>query len=221
MLSDKLTIPGVHKELISGPMGDIDVILEVPADVDSRYLAILGHPHSLQGGTMQNKVVTTMARAFRELSIASIRFDFRGVGRSAGDYDAGKGESEDMLYLLSLCGQMHERVFFAGFSFGSYVAYNALLQHQRASTQAAALITIAPSVHNYDYSLGLTPHTPWLIVMAEEDEIVPASLITEFAKTHVSEPALEAFPEASHFFHGKLLDLKATLQTHIRQWLTL
>ena len=66
MLSDKLSIPGIHSEIIPGLMGDLEVIMEVPPDEDHRYLAMLGHPHSLQGGTMQNKVVTTMARAFRE-----------------------------------------------------------------------------------------------------------------------------------------------------------
>ena len=218
MLSDKLSIPGIHSEIIPGLMGDLEVIMEVPSDADHRYLAMLGHPHSLQGGTMQNKVVTTMARAFRELGIASIRFNFRGVGRSAGEYAAGIGESEDMLHLLSLCHAPDVTVFFSGFSFGSYVAFKALTQYQATYSGATALITIAPSVHNYDYSLPLQPKTPWLIVIGEEDELVSLNLVTDFAQTHEQKPVLECFPNTGHFFHGKLLDLKAVLQRYIREW---
>lgn len=218
MLNDKLSIPGVHSDIIPGLVGDLEVILEVPPNADRRYLAMLGHPHSLQGGTMQNKVVTTMARAFRELGIISLRFNFRGVGGSAGEYTAGIGESEDMLYLLSLCKEPDATVFFAGFSFGSYVAFRALTQYQSAFSDPSALITIAPSVHNYDYSLPLQPKTPWLIVVGEDDEIVPVTLVTDFAQDKEQKPKLEYFPNTGHFFHGKLLDLKDVLQKYIREW---
>lgn len=217
MLNNKLDTLGLHHEVISGPVGDLEVILEIPPNVHQQYLAILGHPHSLQGGTMQNKVVTTMARAFRDLGIASIRFNFRGVGRSAGEYAAGIGESEDMLHLLHELGGEEKTVFFAGFSFGSYVAYRALTQYQTQHT--SALITIAPPVHHYDYTYPLQPNTPWLIVMGEEDEVVPVDKVTEFAKTHTPSPIVEYFPDTGHFFHGKLLDLKTVLQNYISQWI--
>ncbi len=219
MLIDKLTTPGVHTEMISGPQGDLECVFDVPPDVDSRYLAILGHPHSLQGGTMNNKVVTTMAKAFRELGIASIRFNFRGVGRSAGEYDAGMGESEDVLHLLRLSDRPNLMVFFAGFSFGSYVTFRALTQYQTESTHPTALISIAPSVHHYDYTTELTPKTPWLIVIGEDDELVPLDAVTEFAKTHPALPSIEYFADTSHFFHGKLLDLKDRLHAYIRSWM--
>lgn len=221
ILREKLTIPGVHTALITGPVGDLELILEVPPDVKQGYLAMIGHPHSLHGGTMSNKVVTTMVRSFRELGIASIRFNFRGVGRSSGEYDAGIGESEDMLHILSLCDCSGWTVFFAGFSFGSYVSFRALTQYQAAFVQQkTALISIAPSVHNYDYSLSLQPSTPWLIVTGDEDEIVPVELVREFALTHPSKPIVSYFSDTSHFFHGKLLDLKDVLQTHICAWLS-
>jgi len=219
MINEKIGIPGVHKEIISGPIGALELILEVPADVDQRYLAILGHPHSLQGGTMDNKVVTTMARAFRELGIASIRFNFRGVGQTAGEYAAGLGESEDMLHILRLCDRPDLTVFFAGFSFGSYVTYRTLTQYQSEFSHTTALISIAPSVHHYDYSQPLQPKTPWLIVIGEEDELVPLTAVTEFARTHPSAPTVAYFEHTTHFFHGKLLDLKAVLQQHIRKWI--
>ena len=218
MLSEKLSIPGVHSDILPGPVGDLEVILEVPPNADGRFLALLGHPHSLQGGTMQNKVVTTMARSFRELGIASLRFNFRGVGRSAGKYTAGVGESEDMLYLLNVCQASDRTVFFAGFSFGSYVAFRALTEYQANNTGPSALITIAPSVHNYDYSLPIQPHTPWLIVIGDDDEIVPVTLVTDFAQDHQHKPIVAYFPDTGHFFHGKLLDLKDILQKYIREW---
>ncbi|MGV3740591.1 MAG: alpha/beta hydrolase [Gammaproteobacteria bacterium] len=217
MLKEKLHIPGIHHTVIPGLVGDLEVILEVPPNVNTSYFAILGHPHSLQGGTMQNKVVTTMARAFRELGIASLRFNFRGVGSSAGEYDAGLGEAEDMLDILQTLDCSKTSIFFAGFSFGSYVAYRALSQYPNGNP--AGLITIAPSVHHYDYSFPLKANIPWLIVMGEEDEIVPMSAVKDFAQTHESVPILECFPDTGHFFHGKLLDLKAVLQKHINQWI--
>ncbi|HVT62320.1 MAG TPA: hypothetical protein VHD33_02385 [Legionellaceae bacterium] len=216
---DQLQIPGEHAIMIQGPAGMIETVLDVPVNVDSQYLAILGHPHSLQGGTMNNKVVTTMARSFRELGIASIRFNFRGVGQTEGAYEGGVGESEDMLHLLHMCQCPDLKVFFAGFSFGSYVAFRALTHYQQESAFPNALITIAPSVHHYDYTSALKPNTPWLIVIGEDDEIVPVDAVTDFVKTRHPSPNIEYFAETGHFFHGKLLDLKARLQTHIRDWM--
>lgn len=221
ILSDTLSVPGVHHDIVPGLVGDLEVIVEVPENPNAHCFAMLGHPHSLQGGTMHNKVVTTMARAFRELGIASLRFNFRGVGRTAGIYDAGLGESEDMLHLLQACGPADKKVIFAGFSFGSYVAFKALQQYQLEATQPTALITIAPSVHNYDYSLPLHCNTPWLIVIGEEDDIVPAQLVRDFVQNNEQRPALESFEQTGHFFHGKLLDLKTILQQHLREWLSL
>ncbi len=216
-IEDKLHISGEHREWVQGPAGMLEVVLDVPVDADRRYLAILGHPHSLQGGTMNNKVVTTMARSFRELGIASIRFNFRGVEGSAGAYDAGVGESEDMLHLLRLCDRPDLMVFFAGFSFGSYVAFRAQSLYQTEFTHPTALITIAPSVHHYTYAP--TPRTPWLVVIGNEDEIVPVEVVSEFVQKQHPAPDIEYFTDTTHFFHGKLLELKARLQQHIRAWI--
>lgn len=93
LLSEKLDNPGEHPLLIEGDAGTIEMILTVPDEAKKDTLALLGHPHSLQGGTMNNKVITTLARIFKELSIPCIRFNFRGVGQSAGHYDAGIGQA--------------------------------------------------------------------------------------------------------------------------------
>lgn len=202
-----LSTPGEYAFNFPGTIGKMEGSLTIPDNVNTHYIAILGHPHSLQGGTMNNKVVTTMARAFKEMGIASIRFNFRGVGESAGVYDAGVGESEDMLLLAQtwLQKKPDTKIIFAGFSFGSYVAYRAA-----ALCQHALLITIAPSVHHYDYTEFVPMPAPWLVLHGDQDEVVPMSLIEDFV---VRFPALDLlrFTDTSHFFHGKLILLKQRL----------
>ena len=211
-LTDKLNIPGDHVFNFLGLAGQLEAILTVPDVVNAHYVTILGHPHSLQGGTMNNKVVTTMARAFKDMGIPSIRFNFRGVGLSAGVYDAGLGESEDMLLLARswLQEKPETNIIFAGFSFGSYVAYRAASQCKHAM-----LITIAPSVHHYDYTEFTPMPAPWILLQGAQDELVPMSLIHDFIERF---PAIDllTFMDTTHFFHGKLIPLKERLIEAIR-----
>jgi alpha/beta superfamily hydrolase len=206
--SEKLDHPGEHHFEFRGVAGSLEGFITIPTQIKHPFVAFLGHPHSLQGGTMNNKVVTTMARAFKELGIPSLRFNFRGVGQSQGSYDDGVGESEDMLLLLQDWQREKPaaRVFFAGFSFGSYVAYRAAAQ-----VKSELLITIAPPVHHYDYRQFAPAPSPWLILQGEDDDVVPPSYVFDFAKD--STPALPVIPfsNTGHFFHGKLLELKAHL----------
>ncbi|WP_133139907.1 alpha/beta hydrolase [Legionella genomosp. 1] len=203
---DKLNIPGEHPFSFEGDAGALEAVLNVPAQSMTPAIAFLGHPHSLQGGSMNNKVVTTMARAFRERGIPSIRFNFRGVGESKGKYDEGIGESEDMLKLIQLYREAvpNAEVILAGFSFGSFVTYRSA-----AYCPHRLLISIAPPVHHYDYSL-FKPHD-WTIFQGDEDDVVPLSLVLDFA---AREPQIELirFADTGHFFHGKLLELKAALK---------
>lgn len=210
---DKLDTPGEHLLTLEGKAGNIEAILTIPNGVHSKNVAILGHPHSLQGGTMNNKVVTTMARAFKELGVPSLRFNFRGVGLSEGQYDKGIGESEDMIWLARNWQAENAAIsfIFAGFSFGSYVAYRAASHFGNA-----LLITIAPPVHHYDYTeFNPQPH-PWLIVQGDKDEVFPASLVYDFSKQAKPSIPVIQFPDTGHFFHGKLLDLKSTLLDYLR-----
>lgn len=205
---DKLATPGEHALFLEGLSGQLEAILTVPDQVRHTAVAFLGHPHSLQGGTMNNKVVTTMARVFKDLGIPSVRFNFRGVGQSAGTYSDGVGESDDMINLVNKWQkeQPDVKLFFAGFSFGSYVAYRTATQFNHA-----LLITIAPPVHHYDYTeFNPAPH-PWLIVQGDADEVVPCSLVFDFAQH--SSPVLPVikFADTGHFFHGKLIELKTQL----------
>ena len=209
----KLDTPGEHLFFLSGLAGQMEVALTVPEVMDKRYVAIIGHPHSLQGGTMNNKVVTTMVRVFKELHIASMRFNFRGVEQSAGVYDEGLGESEDMLLLARLWVQEipDVRILFAGFSFGSYVAYRAAAQCRHT-----LLITIAPPVHHYDYTEFFPDPAPWIVVQGDVDEIVPLQLVLDFIADTALPIALLRIAETGHFFHGKLIELKLRLIEMIR-----
>lgn len=210
---EKLTTPGEHLMLLQGLAGQLEAVLTVPEQINNQFVAFIGHPHSLQGGTMNNKVVTTLARVFKELGIPSLRFNFRGVGQSAGAYNDGIGESEDMIALVKAWQQKQPDVqlLFAGFSFGSYVAYRAASQ-----SDAHLLITIAPPVHHYDYREYSPQPTPWLIIQGDADEVVPHSLVMDFAQqASPSIPAIE-FADTGHFFHGKLIELKGLLIEYIQ-----
>lgn len=197
----------------SGQVGELEAILSVPPDYDKRYLALLGHPHSLQGGTMHNKVVTTLARVFKELGMASVRFNFRGVGQSQGVYDAGVGESEDMCLLAALCKKSLPGVqlVFAGFSFGSYVTYRAAAQYPHV-----LLVSIAPPVHHYDYTAYHPAPHPWIMVQGTADEVVPVDDVRTFVAHSASPLNYLEMADTSHFFHGKLIDLKSLLIQHIQ-----
>ncbi|HAZ7572401.1 hypothetical protein OQJ02_13250 [Legionella sp. PATHC032] len=213
LFTDKLNTPGEHGLMLEGLAGPMEVVLTVPEEADTRYVAFLGHPHSLQGGTMNNKVVTTMARTFKELRIPSVRFNFRGVGQSGGHYDNGIGESADMCHLVRQwhAEQPQAKNIFAGFSFGSYVAYRAA-----SHCEHALLITIAPPVHHYHYKeFEPAPH-PWLIIQGKEDEVVPFELVSEFARQASPVLPVIEFVETGHFFHGKLLILKEKLMDVVR-----
>lgn len=210
--TDYLMTAGDHTLTLTGAAGTLEAVLSVPEQCTTPYVALIGHPHSLQGGTMNNKVVTTMARVFKELHIPSLRFNFRGVGQSQGQYDHGIGESEDMLILAREWQEKHPalRFIFAGFSFGSYVAYRTA-----AHCSQSLLITIAPPVHHYDYQ-EFTPNlSSWLIIQGEEDEVVPYSLVEEFAHNR-SDISMINFSETGHFFHGKLIELKSHLIDYLK-----
>lgn len=213
-VTEKLITPGEHSLLFQGIVGTLESTVTIPESMRFNFMAFLGHPHSLQGGTMNNKVVTTLARAFRELGIPSLRFNFRGVGQSEGIYDSGLGESEDMLLLVQEWRKVHPemKLIFAGFSFGSYVAYRAAAQ-----SESHLLITVAPPVHHFDYQEFDPRPSPWVILQGDEDEVVLPQLVFDFAMIEKPEIPVIRFPKTSHFFHGKLLELKAKLKEYMTE----
>jgi hypothetical protein len=195
---------GVERVTISGPSGALQSIAEDSGVAGDSY-AVVCHPHSLHGGTMENKVVTTVARALRAAGIPTLRFNFRGVGSSEGVYDAGIGETQDADAVASW-GAAHwpgRSLVIAGFSFGAYVALR--LAQQRP---AAHLITVAPPVQSFDFSGLAPPSCPWLVVLGDADEVVDPRSVIDWVGALEPQPRLLVMPQVGHFFHGKLHELR-------------
>lgn len=203
-------IPDAKQFLISGPAGNLELSVTSPvAEKSAAGTAIICHPHPLHGGTMQNKVITTLARAFHDLGLHTVRFNFRGVGKSAGVYDEGRGETDDALRVIEWVREQRpdDVIWVAGFSFGAYVAARVA-----GKIKIAQLITIAPPVVRFHLNT-LPPITcPWLIVQGEKDEVVPPDEVFEWVETLSPKPTLICMPEAGHFFHGQLLELRQRVE---------
>ena len=190
---------------IHGPVGELEAVLEHAPDPS--FIALVCHPHPLFGGTMDNKVVTTLCRAVREGGGAALRFNFRGVGHSQGAYSEGLGETEDLVAALHwLQGQFPGRaLWLAGFSFGAFVAARGAEVLQANGTPAAHLLLVAPPVTNFDLAS----------ISDTDDEVVEASAVHRFVATSPPAPELIRFPDCGHFFHGRLIDLKALAKSRL------
>jgi uncharacterized protein len=197
--------------MIDGPTGVLEARIEDPSAAGTSPLAVgvVCHPHPLHGGTMQNKVAYTAARALQEAGCATVRFNFRGVGESGGRYDDGIGEVEDALAAIVWARREFkcETLWLAGFSFGAAVAL-------RAATQASAaqLITIAPPVNRILTEPVERPACPWLVVIGDRDELVRVAEVRHWVGHFATPPRLLVIAEASHFFHGKLTQLREGIQ---------
>lgn len=204
---EQIHSPGEHATLIDAPHGVIESLLTVPTACRTDYMVFLGHPHSLQGGTMNNKVITTLVRLFKEMQLPSLRINFRGVGQSTGAFDNGQGESDDLLFLVQQWRQCYpqSKIIYAGFSFGSYVTYRAASQ-----SYGALLVSIAPPVNHFNFQEWM-PEMPWIIVQGLHDDVVPASMVESFAQARPPIQLL-TMPDAGHFFHGQLIILKEQLK---------
>jgi alpha/beta superfamily hydrolase len=193
-----------------GPVGRIEVATALPdANVARAGTALICHPHPLHGGTMQNKVVTTAERALRELGLATVRFNFRGVGSSEGTYDEGHGETDDAIALAQWIAKVrpNDVLWLCGFSFGSFVALNAAQK-----LPVAQLISIAPPVERYDFTHLPPPACPWLVVMGDADDVVEPAAVFAWVETLDPKPTLERMVDAGHFFHGRLIELREAIK---------
>lgn len=192
---------------IIGPAGTLEAILEDP-QVESDRVAVVCHPHPLHGGTMQNKVAHTLARTFNSLGVPALRFNFRGVGNSDGDFDQGIGETEDALAVLDYASHRFpgRRLWLAGFSFGARVALNVA-----ARRALELLITVAPPVGRLDMTGIPQPSCRWIIVQGGSDELVDPDAVVAWVDSLEPGPELMMFEEADHFFHGQLVVLRESL----------
>ena len=201
--------PAVESKLfIQGSAGRLELIASPsPADTGQRA-AVICHPHPQMQGTLHNKVVTTLAKTCLALGIPTVRFNYRGVEHSEGQYGHGQGELDDTLTVLSWLNNCFPRREFwlAGFSFGGAIAYQATQQFN-----IKQLILVAPSVVHFDLTQYPEPVCPWVVVQGEADEVVPASDVYAWIQGLSHQPTLIKVPECSHFFHGKLVELKEKL----------
>jgi uncharacterized protein len=206
--------PRAERVRLAGPAGEIEALVEIPADapaadgaVPSRF-GVVCHPHPLYGGTLDNKVVYTLARACVELGVPSIRFNFRGVGGSAGSYDEGRGETADALAVIAYGRERWPgaALWLAGFSFGGAVAV-------RAAAQAGPerLVTVAPGITRVAMEGVDSPACPWLIVQGDADDVIEPAAVLDWAGRQTTPPVVRVLPGAGHFFHGRLHEVRTTV----------
>lgn len=192
---------------IEGHAGPIETVIEIPSQ-PFHQVAIICHPHPLYGGSLHNKVVHTLAKTFQELTIATVKFNFRGVGKSAGSYASGEGEADDFICVLEWVKKEYPNhsLWLAGFSFGAYIALKAALHYP-----IEQLILVAPSVEHFPVTTLPLPSCSLIVVQGDADEIVPPQMVFDWVKTLSPVPTLIHMENASHFFHGRLRELKIKL----------
>lgn len=198
--------------VLNGPAGALEAVTVCPSGVARPATAVLCHPHPLHGGTMQNKVVTTLASGFARLGVASVRFNFRGVGTSAGTFANGDGETGDVRAVIDwvrTCRPQHA-IWLAGFSFGACVALRAA-----APARVDGLVTVAPAVHLYDFPALTLPDCPWLLIQGEADEVVPVAAVRQWIAGLARPPQTVYLPAVGHFFHQRLGELRSALDAFV------
>lgn len=195
--------------LLPGPCGVLEARYFEGSLTD---VGILCHPHPLHQGTMNNKVVTTAIRAWQALGLSTLRFNFRGVGSSQGQYGEGVGEQADLLSVVEWIRKRlpQARLWLGGFSFGSWIALKTSNE-----VSPAGLITIAPALRLLDFSSLQLPQCPWLIIQGSADELVPLETFEEWAHSIGEKRAVEVevLEGASHFFHGRLPEIAECIQS--------
>ena len=201
--------PSTRRELIPGPAGRIECAIDVPAQV--KAIALIAHPHPLYGGTLDNKVVQTLARSFVDLGYVAVRPNFRGVGKSEGTHDEGRGETDDLAAVLAFAqAELGARPVvapvLAGFSFGAFVQTRLA---ERVTPQRMLLVGLA--VKRFD-ARPVPKDT--LVIHGEVDETVPLADVLDWARPQ--ELPVVVVPGADHFFHQRLHILRSILQSNWR-----
>ncbi len=194
--------------VINGPAGGLEAAVEEPAAFGGGAVCVVCHPHPLYHGTMNNKVVHTIARTSVSLEVPAVRFNFRGVGASEGAWDEGRGEQEDALAVVDWArGEWPGTdLWLAGFSFGSFVALGA-----SPDARPDRLIMVAPPVHRFPMAGMMAPDCPWLVVQGSDDEQVDARAVAAWVAERDPIPAFTLLNCVDHFFHGSLTRLRAVV----------
>jgi alpha/beta superfamily hydrolase len=200
---------------LAGPAGALETKLEF-GDETAGPPAVFGvvcHPHPLFGGTMDNKVAHTLARAMTECGAPTFRFNFRGVGASGGKFDEGRGETDDLAAVVAEGRRRFPaaKLWLGGFSFGAFVAL-------RAATRVAPdrLGAVAPRGARFDLGEVANPECDWLLAQGDADDVVPPTEVLAWAAKQPRPPRLHVLAGAGHFFHGRLHELKPLIVDFLR-----
>ena len=198
-------MPVQQKFSIAGTVGLLEGITHLPENAP-RAIAVVAHPLPIMGGTMENKVVTTLAKTFVELGFVALRFNFRGVAGSEGEFDEGDGEVEDVLAVVRHARQEYGDLplILSGFSFGGYVQACAAQQ-----LHAHKLVLVAPAVGRFP--MPPVPHNT-LLIHGEQDEVVPLADVLHWARPQ--QFPIVVLPGAEHFFHGRLNQIRQIVLQH-------
>ncbi|MCK4951551.1 MAG: alpha/beta hydrolase [Gammaproteobacteria bacterium] len=199
---------------IPGPCGNLEVLVSCPEESQPNQVVVISHPHPLHGGTMQNKVVHTIAKTVNQVGLKAVRYNFRGVGASEGDYAEGVGEADDLVAIVDwVRSQIPDcAIWLAGFSFGGYVSLRAA-----DKVDAERLITVAPAISFLEEKNISMPGCPWLLIQGMQDEVVPASSVIEWCGTLSRPPEIITIEDTGHFFHGQLNVLRDTLIQYLSE----
>jgi alpha/beta superfamily hydrolase len=197
--------------LIEGTAGPIECAIdEAAVGTAPRGVVVIAHPHPLHGGTMDNKVVQTLARAFVQMGYRSVRFNFRGVGKTAGTHDEGRGEHEDLLAVVAAHRDAALPLALAGFSFGAFVTTLAAERLAQAGQPAERLALIGPSTQR---ARPADVPADTLVIHGEVDDVVPLSATLDWARPQ--QLPVTVMPGVGHFFHGQLTQLRDLI---VRSW---
>lgn len=215
-----MAIAKEERLLIAGPAGNLQVAAYLDRDegpFDEDFCAVVCHPHPLHGGAMDNKVVTTLVRAYRELDVPVARFNFRGVGDSDGVHDNGVGEIDDLKAVVDWIVEKTDaaKILLAGFSFGTGVVSN----YVQTDSRVAHTVFVAPPVGRYNFAPVAGYNCPVCVVMGDQDELVDAEEVYAWAAGLQPLPEVVRMPEATHFFHGQLVTMRQQLLAVIEKQL--
>ena len=203
-----------HTEYFDGAAGRLQVVVDTPRD-PIQGLALVGHPHPLMGGTLDNKVAQTLAKAYNDAGCIAWRMNFRGVGESGGEHDAGAGETDDMCLLAERITQQYPGLplFLGGFSFGAYVqartAQRLLAQGQILPRR---LMLVGTAVARFDVP---TVPADTLLIHGELDDVIPLSGLLDWARPQ--EIPVLVVPGADHFFHRRLAIIREAVASAVRR----
>ncbi|WNO05145.1 alpha/beta hydrolase [Rhodoferax mekongensis] len=204
-----------QKFQIAGPSGVLEGLIDEPVDIPAQAwcgTAVIAHPHPLFGGTMDNKVVQTVARAFVQTGWRAVRFNFRGVGGSEGTYDNGTGELQDMLAVVAHAAP-DGTLALAGFSFGAFVTSHAVAA--MAERDLAKLVLVGTAASRFEVApVAPDLHDRTLVLHGEQDDTVPLADVMHWARPQ-SLPVM-VVPGGGHFFHGQLPLLRSLVARHLR-----